>query len=197
MDNHSLLGPANWLFSSANAIWVVPGAVGRLRALTGAAQLWHAAVTFGGGTFPSPSSSCFCRSCSHCSVPSARRVAAAQMEMPAHKAPFFSVSELTSVIHRWTGKRVPVPAPLFSDPLPRRDTPRLLCRAPEKNHGQTGVPLPVPAQTATTRGCRSPALCLFGQPRTGSWQRLHQAGWTRFLTGCAMTNCHCWVTFIR
>jgi len=39
----------------------------------------------------------------------------AQMEMPAHKASFFSVSKLMSMNHRLMGKSVPIPALLFSD----------------------------------------------------------------------------------
>lgn len=38
-----------------------------------------------------------------------------QMEMPAHKASFFSISKLMSMNHRLIGKSVPIPALLFSD----------------------------------------------------------------------------------
>lgn len=63
--------------------------------------------------FPSFSSPCSHECCSHCSVFSLGKAVKAQMEMPAHKAPFFSVSKLMSMNHRLIGKSVPIPELLF------------------------------------------------------------------------------------
>lgn len=58
--------------------------------------------------FPSFSSPCFHECCSHrC------KAVKAQVKMPAHKAPFFSVSKLMSMNYRLIGKSVPIPELLF------------------------------------------------------------------------------------
>lgn len=63
--------------------------------------------------FPSFSSPCFHECCSHHSVFSLGKAVKAQMEMPTHKEPFFSVSKLMSMNHRLIGKSVPIPELLF------------------------------------------------------------------------------------